>query len=487
MSIKTSDELIQQALNYITAWRPDVDTSVGTLIKDIVIDVPATVLGTVYQDLQQIQKASSVNYVNELTDNQVEDLAANYNLTRKQGSYATGIITFIRYSAPTTTITVGASDGTGGVSVSTLKDDNGVSYSFTTVETKQFTIANADSLYNASRNRWELNITIQADQVGSDFNVAANAIKMFSGINGIDDIINYNACVGGLDIETNEQLGERIIDAAKARLLGTIPGYETLVNSFEQIVDSTVVDTSMSGYIRNTYGNEVDIVIIGQQVEAYTDTINNFNPLTDEQYVLNNQPVISVNSITGIFNGEQYTFEEGTDYLFVKDTTSDYMESAKALDKIVWQNGGNKPDNGTSYTINYSANQLISTIQATLDNKENHLVGSDVLVREGEVIYIKMELDVLTYSGINPVSSETQIKNVIQEYVNNLKLGEKIEQSDIVYEIRSQLNDIVDNISLPFTILDKKDIISPQSKNILTCSQYQYFRIDIEDIKININ
>ena len=138
MAIRTSDELIQQALNYITAWRPDVDTSVGTLIKDIVVDVPATVLGVAYQDLQQIQKASSVNYVNELTDNQVEDLAANYNLTRKTGSYATGIITFIRYSAPTTTITVGSSDGTGGVSVSTLKDDNGVSYSFTTVETKQF-------------------------------------------------------------------------------------------------------------------------------------------------------------------------------------------------------------------------------------------------------------------------------------------------------------------------------------------------------------
>ena len=111
----SSDELIQQALNYITAWRPDVDTSVGTLVKDIVIDVPATVLGVAYQDLQQIQKASSINYVNELTDNQVEELAGNYNLTRKTGSYATGIITFIRYSAPTTTITVGASDGTGGV------------------------------------------------------------------------------------------------------------------------------------------------------------------------------------------------------------------------------------------------------------------------------------------------------------------------------------------------------------------------------------
>ena len=446
MSIRTSDELIQQALNYINAWRPDVDTSVGTLIKDIVIDVPATVLGVAYQDLQQIQKACSVNYINELTDNQVEDLAANYNLVRKQGSYATGIITFIKYSAPTTTITVGASDGTGGVSVSTLKDDNGVSYSFTTVETKQFTVANADSLYNANRNRWELNITIQADQVGSDFNVAANAIKMFSGINGIDDIINYNACVGGLDIETNEQLGQRIIDAAKARLLGTIPGYKTLVNSFDQIVDSNIVDTSMSDYIRNTYGNEIDVVIIGQQIEAYTDSVT-YNSLTGNEYVLNNQPVISINSITGIVSGNAYTFEDGTDYIFVKDTISDYRQSAKALDKIVWLNGGTKPDNNTIYNINYSANQLISTIQATLDNEDNYLLGSDVLVREGEIVYLQIALDVTTYSGINPISSETQIKNAIQAYINNLKLGEKVEQSDIVYELRSQLSDIIDNIT----------------------------------------
>lgn len=483
MSIKTSDELIQQALNYITAWRPDVDTSVGTLIKDIVIDVPATVLGVAYQDLQQIQKASSVNYINELTDNQVEDLAANYNLTRKTGSYATGIITFIRYSAPTTTITVGASDGTGGVSVSTLKDDNGVSYSFTTVETKQFTVANADSLYNASRNRWELNVTIQADQVGSDYNVAANSIKMFSGINGIDDIVNYNACVGGLDIETNEQLGERIKEAAKARLLGTIPGYTTLVNSFNQIVDSSVIDTSMPDYIRNTYGNEIDIVVIGQQIEAYTDTITFDGTM---QHILNNQPVISINSITGTANGNAYTFIVGTDYIFVKDT-SDYRESAKGYDKIVWLGTGTLPDMNTQYVINYSVNELISNIQATLDSTENHLLGSDVLVREGEIVYLQMSLDVSTYSGLNPVSSKTQIQNVIQTYVNNLKLGEKIEQSDIVYELRNQLNTIIDNITLPFNVMDLKSVLSPQSNNILTCSRYQYFRIDINDIAVNLN
>lgn len=487
MSIKTSDELIQQALNYITAWRPDVDTSVGTLVKDIVIDVPATVLGTAYQDLQLIQKASSVNYVNELTDNQVEDLAANYDLTRKTGSYATGVITFIRYSAPTTTITVGASDGTGGVSVSTLKDDNGVSYSFTTVETKQFTVANADSLYNASRNRWELNVTIQADQVGKDFNVAANAIKMFSGINGVDDIINYNACAGGLDIETNEQLGERIKEAAKARLLGTIPGYKTLVDSFNQVVDSSIVDTSTTGYIRNTYGNEIDVVLIGQQIEAYTDT-QTFNSLTGMNHVLNNQPVISVNTITGTANGSAYAFVEGIDYIFVKDQTSDYRESAKGRDKVVWLQTGTLPDEGTEYTINYSANELISTIQGTIDSVVNYLLGSDVLVREGEIVYLQISLNVSTYSGINPVSSKTQIQNVIQQYINNLKLGEKLEQSDIVYELRKQLDTIIDNITLPFNVMDLKSVsINPQSQNVLTCSQYQYFRINIEDIAVNIN
>lgn len=487
MAIRTSDELIQQALNYITAWRPEVDTSVGTLIKDIVVDVPATVLGVAYQDLQQIQKASSVNYVNELTDNQVEDLAANYNLTRKTGSYATGIITFIRYSAPTTTITVGASDGTGGVSVSTLKDDNGVSYSFTTVETKQFTVANADSLYNASRNRWELNITIQADQIGSDYNVAANAIKMFSGINGIDDIVNYNACVGGLDIETNEELGERIIEAAKAKLLGTIPGYKTLVDSFEQVVDSSIIDTSTSGYIRNTYGNEIDVVLIGQQIEAYTDTVT-FNSLTGMQHILNNQPVVSVNSITGIANGNAYTFVEGTDYIFVEDTTSDYRQSAKGFDKIIWLQTGTLPEEGKDYIINYSVNELVSTIQGTIDNEDNYLLGSDVLVREGEVIYVQISLDIHTYSGVNPVSSRIQIQNVIQEYINSLKLGEQLEQSDIVYELRDKLDTIIDNITLPFNVMDLQSVsIDPQSQNILTCSQYQYFRINTNNIIVNIN
>lgn len=482
MAIRTSDELIQQALTYITAWRPDVDTSVGTLIKDIVIDVPATILGAAYLDLQQIQKACSVNYINELTDKQVEDLAANYNLTRKTGSYATGIVYFYKNVMPTTEITIGNADGTGGVSVTTTNADNGQTYSFTTVETKKLTTENASSYYNAQRNRYEVPITVMADEIGTAYNVAQQAIQNTKLINDIDGVINYDACAGGLDVETNEQLGERIKEAAKARLLGTIPGYKTLVDSFNQIVDSSVIDTSMSDYIRNTYGNEIDVIVIGQQIEAYTDTVI-FNSLTGMEHILSNQPVISVNSITGNISGSPYTFVEGTDYVFVEDTTSDYRNSAKAQDKIVWLQDGTLPE--TEYTINYSANQLISIIQSTLDNEDNHLVGSDVLVREGSMVQLQISLNVSTYSGVNPISSQTQIQNVIQQYINNLKLGEKVEQSDIVYELRRQLDTIIDNITLPFTLFNVKGISG--SENVLTCSKYEYFRIDIADIAVNIN
>lgn len=481
MAIRTSDELIQQALTYITAWRPDVDTSVGTLIKDIVIDVPATILGTAYLDLQQIQKACSVNYINELTDKQVEDLAANYNLTRKQGSYATGIVYFYKNATPTTEITIGNTDGTGGVSVTTTNADNGQTYGFTTVETKKLTPENASSYYNAQRNRYEVPITVMADEIGTAYNVAQQAIQNTKLINDIDGVINYDACAGGLDIETNEQLGERIIEAAKARLLGTIPGYKTLVDSFNQIEDSSVVDTSMADYIRNTYGNEIDVVVVGQQIEAYTDTVE-FNSITGMEYVLSHQPVLSVNSVTGTISGSPYTFVEGTDYVFVEDTTSDYKNSAKAQDKIVWLQGGTLPE--TEYTINYSANELISTIQGTLDSEDNHLLGSDVLVREGEPIYLQMQLEVSTYSGVNPVSTETQIKNVIQQYINSLGLGEKVEQSDIVYELRRQLDTIIDNITLPFDKFSEVGVDA--SANVLTCSKYEYFRINSINIAVNL-
>lgn len=475
MAIRTSDELIQQAINYITAWRPDVDTSVGTLLKDIVVDVPATILGLAYQDLQQIQKASSINYVDELTDSQVEDLAANYGLTRKQGSYATGVVYFYKNARPTTIITIGNADGTGGVSVSTSNADNGQTYGFTTVETKQLTPDNADSFYNATNNRYEVPITIQANAIGTAYNVAAYSIQNNKLINEIDGVVNYNACQGGLDIETNAQLADRIKIAAQARLLGTIPGYKTLVDSFEQVVDSSIVDTTMADYIRNTYGNEIDIIVIGTQVQAYTDTVTT----SDITYVLKNQPVISVNLITD----GQTTYVEGTDYRFVKDTTSDYRYSAKAQDKIYWLQGGSQPSG--DYTIQYSANKLIIDLQQTLDSEQNHLLGSDVLVREGIEIPVQMALEVNTYSGTNPTSTEIQIKNVIQQYVNNLKLGEKLEQSDIVYELRTQLEAIIDNITLPFTTFNLKNVSG--SVNVLTCSRYEYFRIDTADFVVTIN
>lgn len=483
MNIKTSDDLIQQALNYITAWRPDADTAVGTLIKDIVIDVPATILGLVYQDLDQIYKASSINYVDEMTDAQIEDIAANYGLTRKQGSFATGVVTFYKNAEPTSKIRIGNVDGTGGIKVSTSNADNGITYGFTTVETKQLTPENASQYYNATNNRYEVPITVQANAVGSLYNVAARAIQQFSLINDIDGVINYNACQGGLDVETNAQLAERIKTAAQARLLGTIPGYKTLVDSIEGIVGSNIIDTSMADFIRNTYGNEVDVIIVGQQVQAYTATTT-YSAVDGQTFVLPNQPVVSVNSVTGQYGGQTTTFTPGTDYEFIEDTTSDYRNSAKAQDKIYWLANGRKPDTDAEYTIQYSVNQLVKNVQDTLDNIDNHLVGSDVLVREGEIIYIAMTLTVTTTSGVNPIASQQQIQNVIQQYVNSLGLGDKLEQSDVLYEIRRQLN-FVDNVILPFDLFAFKG--STGSENVLNCTQYQYFRIDTSDINVNIN
>jgi len=85
------------------------------------------------------------------------------------------------------------------------------------------------------------------------------------------------------------------------------------------------------------------------EVIEYDDTPN----AVKEQYVPNKAPVLEVENITGVVNGDDYSFEQGTDYEII-DTDNDGR-----LETIDFGVGGVSPDDNTDFEITYLARSII--------------------------------------------------------------------------------------------------------------------------------
>ena len=58
-----------------------------------------------------------------------------------------------------------------------------------------------------------------------------------------------------------------------------------------------------------------------------------------------------------------------------------------------------------------------------------------------------MALRIKCYSGFSQSNVRTAVKDALYTYINNLKLGQAVEQSDLVFEVRKVTG--VDNVELP--------------------------------------
>lgn len=467
MPSKTKEQISSDILNSILQKNPNLDVSSGSILKDIVADAIATLLEITYQDsVDTIRHSHSVNYINSLSDAQVNDIGANFQVVRKVATVGSGSITFFSFKEPGSPITINS-----GTTVSTQKTSDGIYYSYQTTETVTLSSAN----YNVTTELWEVNATIAAAVAGIASNVAVGAITGFSNINGVDGVINRIAVTGGTDQETNALMAERIIIASQARLIGTVPGYKNLVLGVDGVLDVAIVTPNDTNRIRSANGNETDVIIVGDEYTAASqaEVFSVANGLTVN---LDLTPIYDISSVIGVTR----TFIQNTDYVLVPDTTGENALSNRAGDKLVWLTG--YPAEGENYSVNSSYNKLVSDVQDIIDNPDNAIIASDVLVRQGKEIIIDITLTAALFSGTNRVYAESQIKTVLGTYINSLLLGDKVEQSDLVFQIRQQLS-FVDNVVLPFTKLCRRGG-SGVADIILT--NFEYPRIDASSITISL-
>ena len=468
----TISSIITSMINFIQGKNPTVDTSVGTLFRDIVIECPATELNTLYGSIDAVQNISAF-YTNpeQLTAAEMADVAANYGIIPEPAVVSTGQARFVKYIVPASPITIPA-----GTIVSTSSSSGSTAVSFATLAD---VILSTSPNYDPVNNYYYVDASITATTAGAIGNVGAGSISSFGTVTGLDLVTNPLPTSGGMNAESNTSLAGRIQLKLMGNNYGTINGYISLINPSTAISEVQIVGPSDPNMKRSLYGGKIDIGVRPASASSGLTTYSeNFSYISSLQtYILTKQPVRALTTVVGLVSGNPYTFNTiTTDYSLLKDTGVN-SGSVRALDKINW-NGTTKPDDPSTFTVNYTYFSAVEAAQANVDNDTYHTLTDDALVRESEVVSLITAFTVVGISGYSTSAVISAVSTAYANYINSLKMGAVLDESDIVAAIYENTN-VIDSIIVPFATFQKNDSTGT-TNNVngrLTVTKVQYFKV----------
>jgi uncharacterized phage protein gp47/JayE len=457
MAKKSFTEIVSDMQSYIQSVDSTKDTSVGSVLRDVVIEPPANEIENIYSDNEHIEFLHSLFHYAQMSEDELDRWAYNFGKTRKPAVKSTGTCQFRRNTAPTEDVVIPS-----GSKVSTKRDADEDSVDFLTTESQTMAVANAASYYNSVTGFYEISVAVEAVDAGTVGNVAGNQITVLTDtITGIDSVNNNAATSGGEEQESNQELSTRVLIALTGNNVGTESGYISTLLEDESVNDAELVGPGDDLMTRDLgLGGKVDIYV-NADIDASTSSsaatpqsyvyqdLSGGNGATDSlnDVILASQPVNQITSVVGSVSG---TFTQDVDYELQVDSTSAFAGSTRALDKLHWLK--NVPVLGEQITINYTYYSLLAELDALIDANRN--VTADVLVKLAVEQIINVTLTVYADSTITDQSQfEADIRSAINSYLNSDSLANQIDQSDIVTAITSAVSG-VDRVALPFTALN---------------------------------
>ena len=465
----TAEEIKNNLVNQILTNFPTAEVTAGSVIRDIMVDPQSVQLANVSTEIDYANDLNTfvVNAEN-ISEEDLDEIGANYGVARNLGDLATGTITFRSSTKPTQDIRIGSEDGTGGITVKTLTTENGNTYEFITTETVYLRTTAALNNHGF----YEVSAPIQATSVGSAYNIGIGTITILpSAISGITGCYNYLPTSNGTDIEGNTSYAYRIqntvlgssknIESGIDNLLLNVDGVQEVKtlhpNSTEEPTEIGFAISYIRGTIQQTAQDEFDYVT---------------NKL---QYKLKNNPIISINSVT--INGEE------VNYNLKKDTTTNFKNTIYANDLLeITESIENIPANST-IVVNYTYNKLVGDCQNTLDeNLNDYLILGNLLVAQATATIIDISTDIKLKYNYNNETIKNLILTGIAEFVNNLALGQELSQEDVFTYLTTTFSEYISSVSYPFNLFKYRN--SEKTVNTLEFNYGQYAALDADSLDI---
>lgn len=470
MATKTVDQIIQDAITFINTIQPNITTLVGSVVHDVVISSPAQEFEKIYTELTRVSEIQSLEFPDVMTSEELDAFADNYGMTRNAGTPAQGTVTFrvvgLQTIEPNIIISV-------GTVVSTQQTATAPIVTFATTQAGTFIAAQASSFFNPLTGFYELTLPIQAQTVGTTGNVAAGAINILSSsIPRIFSVTNSTAGTGGTNQESNDDFAARIRLKLSGNNLGTVPGLQSLILTDPNVEDVAIVGPNDPEMLRNEFGGSIDVYILGTNSVSTTDT-NVFTTTGPRTFVLQHQPATVASgsvTISGTVGGGPYVFIQDTDYVLVSDPTTLFNGSTRLQSAIRFLNTGTLPDTSTNFSTTYSYNKLIETLQNTVNNDGNHIIGSDILIKEATTAIITISLSISVLSGFVAADVISAVQTALTNFINNNLLGQSFNQSDIVGVVEQTAG--VDEVDLTTIVITKNAVQVTTQKVTIDKTEY---------------
>lgn len=478
---KTIDEiqndLITFVENYNTTNGKNVDVRTGTVFKDIVIDSPSIQFNSLSVDLVAASKVFSVNFADEVTTDDLDNLAANYGLTRKSSTPATGIQEFLTTKEPTVDIVINA-----GTIVATQASDSvpEIQYQVTQTVVLPVITKNNFKIIENSIVKYRITAPITAVVAGANGNVSSLTItQLKQPVGGIETTRNSVSTTGGTDQESNSSLGNRIKLKLTGNNVGTENGIKSLMLEDTNVHGVSVVKPGDPELARNEFGGSVDVYIDGKNVATFEEDRTFF--AASPEIVVSRQPAKSVVSIIGLASGAQRTFVQGTDYNFVEDSVTLFTGSTRTNNKVVFDIGGVNPDDGTMVSITYTFNKLITDLQTKIDEEQNNLVTTDILIKEAVQADIALEFSITLLPGFTKSNVVQSIENNLTTFIDSKELGVTFNRSDIVSQVENTAG--VDAVDLNSLTIKKNDVVITDQK--IPIAKFEFMELITVDIFVS--
>ena len=229
MSAEMTENLIAFLEDKCREFNPDFSTSEGTAVRDLFVKPFSVIFQPIVDEILRIRENLSLKNAENLTEEDLDLLAANFFVTRRGGSKATGSVR-VFFNEPVDEF---LAQGTIFIAA------NGARF----LSTAEATITSTGLRLNTYGDLFYWDVDVEGESVGSDGNIPADLISdTESGSDKIVDVTNPAAFSGGTEAETNAQLLDRLSIAITFRNLLNDPGAKLiLLENFPRLIDVMVI------------------------------------------------------------------------------------------------------------------------------------------------------------------------------------------------------------------------------------------------------
>jgi hypothetical protein len=205
---------------------PTLDISTGGVVDSVIVEGNVVVAATNQAEVNQAylyqQLKAIANGTVTIEDSALDNLMANYYLTRNQAVQATGTVEFVVQLDQAYVFNKGYTVRVGGLAYSTIATYSVYPTTTTTVDFTVSTNVQIFKFYDAETGyTYRFRIPVTATVAGEDYNITAGtrltADQGFVGLGYVQTVTNFT---GGSALETNAEFATRALEGITATTLG---------------------------------------------------------------------------------------------------------------------------------------------------------------------------------------------------------------------------------------------------------------------------